>query len=135
MKSLKQLVNELTDLGCSDIEIIKLYLQQTGMSIKAFELMVNICKDQIIDLENFKEKQLMWNTMSYSYYYDLYPKEIAYKLDSLTRCCICEVPLSKTNIKWAKETLPNYDLQAAFFQPLLEELHSHNIYFKNEKRE
>jgi len=131
MKSLKQLVESMGAWGYSDKDIIAAYFEQDGLT-GAVDILVGLLKNSIEELEMFKETQLMWQTMPYDYYYRLYPKAIAPKLDALTRKNICKLPLSSEDIKWAKENIPKYCVHTAMFQPLLDAFHKEGIYFKNE---
>ena len=135
MKSLKELIEENEGAlfhKMSDVEIIRAYLSQPTMLEKAPEILVEILQNQINMYTRLRDNQLIWGTMSFSYYYDDYPKEIASQLVHLTLKHIAEADFSETDLKWLEENVPNLSLKTAFYMPLLQTINGLGFRFKNQ---
>lgn len=133
MKSLKQILVEAEILEEDDITVISRYLRQPEVVKKVPSLLTDILEDTIGDLQSFKHKQIEWQTIPFSYYYQQYPIGIAETFDRLTRMIIADMSLSESDCKWIRDNVPNLELGSAFYIPLLKKIHDCGVYFKNEK--
>ena len=126
------MIEILEPYGYSDVSIITAYLKQTENSQEIVPILVDVMQNRIEELENLRRKQLSIGTMSYGFYYDDYPTDVANRFVSMTLKNIAEVPLSEDNKKWCEEHVPKLKLKNAFYRPLLEELHKNGYYFSND---
>lgn len=137
MKSLKELIKSsetgLTDK--SDITIIKEYLSQPEILEKAPEILVDILQGQINRYVLLRRQQLTWGTMSFDYYYDDFPKDIASEFVHLTLKVIAAEEFNTAELKWIQENVPKLKLKQAFYVPLLDELNGLGYRFQNQTDE
>lgn len=66
-------------------------------------------------------------------YYANYPTEVAEYLCTCTRKLVASMELNKDNYAYLKVIAENNDLRDPFYKELLDKMHEHGIYFKNEE--
>ena len=135
MKALKDFVDEAENYGRGDIATIKLYLSQPEIIETVPQILTDLLQRKIREYESFKQVQEMWQSIPTSYYYREHPIDVAAQFDGMTRRIILGEQLSDEDLRWLRENAPSIKLGAAFFQPLLREIHRNGIYFKGEKKE
>lgn len=132
MKSLKELMDEQ---DASDIKLIKMYLSQPEIITEAPELLTSIMQAQLNKYIELRRQQLSWGTMSFDYYYDIYPKPIASMLTHLTLKVIAQDEFSDVDINWLNDVVPTLKLGYAFFNPLLQKINFMGLRFKEQTQD
>ena len=132
MKTLKDLLEEYKYFGVPDLEIIKNYFVLNNLEEEAIDMMNYLAKTKM-------EKLRMKNSMAEDWIYRLPSKYLYehYELDVADRLHRIELDylihggsLTDSNLKWAKENVPNIKEPEWYFRPLIEWMESQGIKFK-----
>lgn len=132
MMTLKQLVEEQKWNGMSDIQVILKFLDINNMEEEMMELINDLAKSKIEKLKYEIRIAKEWvSILPSKYLYENYDLDTADKLhtlelDYLTHNC----ELTKYNLEWAKENIPNIKMPQVYFRPLIEYMESKDIKFK-----
>ena len=133
MVTLEQLIETQKWYGMSDIQIIKEFFTQNNLEEEGMDLIHELTKTKI---EKMKQKQRIseeWICILPSkYLYENYDLDIADRLHNLElNFLVNGGELSKNQLSWAKENIPNIIRPRAYFNPLIEWLENKDIRFKD----
>lgn len=132
MKKLEELVKEYKYSEASDIDIIREYFISNDLEEKAIDMMNDLSRIKMEKLRNKNKIAEEWVCMLPSkYLYQNYKLDVADMLHRLELdYLIHEKELSSSNIKWARENIPNIKKPECYFQPVIHYLEEKGIKFK-----
>lgn len=115
------------------LEIIGIYLSQEEIPLNdVIELLSGIAETRAMRQDRIIRRFRSEGILPYDYYYANYPTEIAGYLSMCTRKLIASMELSEDNYAYLKVIAENNDIKHPFYVELLNKMHKHGIYFKNE---
>lgn len=134
MVTLRELVEHQKWNDATDIQVIKAFFETNNLEEEAIDLISCLTQSKI---RKIKDKYAMaedWICMLPSkYLYENYDLDTADHLHRLElNYLINGGKLSKTQLKWAKENVPNLKMPEAYFNPLIEWLKKKDVRFKDE---
>ena len=131
MITLKELVQNQSFTGATDIEIIRSFFTINNLEEEGMELIYEISKDKIEKLK--RERRMMKEWTSYlpsKYLYENYDLDTADMLHRLELDFLMNNrELSKSRFEWAKENVPNIIRPQVYFTQLMEWLEERGIKF------
>jgi len=131
MITLKELVQNQSFTGATDIEIIRSFFTINNLEEEGMELIYEISKDKIEKLK--RERRMMKEWTSYlpsKYLYENYDLDTADMLHTLELDFLMNNrELSKSRFEWAKENVPNIIRPQVYFTQLMGWLEERGIKF------
>jgi len=139
-RTLQQILTLCNKLYPDNPDSISVNLEAIGMYLGQEEVPLNILinllsglaetramrQDRIIN--RFRSEGIL----PYDYYHANYPIEVAEYLCTCTRKLVASMELNEDNYAYLKVIAENNDLKNPFYVELLDKMHKHGIYFKNE---
>ena len=118
-----------------NLEIISLYLSQDEVPVdKMIETYTRIMGARIADKDRVIRRFRSEGIIPYQYYYKNYTDDVAAVLETCTRKIIANMELTKRDYNKLKHIADEHNVRNPFYVELLEKMHKHGIYFKNEER-
>lgn len=117
------------------LEIIGIYLSQEEIPLNdVIELLSGIAETRAMRQDRIIQRFRSEGILPYDHYYDNYPTEVAEYLCTCTRKLIASMELNEDNYAYLKVIAENNNLKNPFYKELLDKMHKHGIYFKNEEK-
>lgn len=131
----KAMYHDAAETPKISLEIIGIYLSQEEIPLNdVIELLSGIAETRAMRQDRIIRRFRSEGILSYDYYYSNYPTEVAEYLCICTRKLIASMELNEDNYAYLKVIAENNDLKNPFYKELLDKMHKHGIYFKNEEK-
>lgn len=133
MITLKELVDNQKWNDATDIQVIKAFFELNDLEEDGIDIISNLAKSKINKIKNRYTMAETWICMLPSkYLYENYDLDIADHLHMLElNYLISGGELSVSQLKWAKENIPNIKKPQAYYRPLIDWLEKKEIQFKS----
>ncbi len=133
MITLKELVDNQKWNDATDIQVIKAFFELNDLEEDGIDIISNLAKSKINKIKNRYIIAETWICMLPSkYLYENYDLDIADHLHMLElNYLISGGELSVSQLKWAKENIPNIKEPQAYYRPLIDWLEKKEIQFKS----
>lgn len=133
MITLKELVDNQKWNDATDIQVIKAFFELNDLEEDGIDIINNLAKSKINKIKNRYAIAKTWICMLPSkYLYENYDLDIADHLHILElNYLINGGELSVSQLKWAKENIPNIKEPQAYYRPLIDWLEKKEIQFKS----
>ena len=133
MITLKELVDNQKWNDATDIQVIKAFFELNDLEEDGIDIISNLTKSKINKIKNRYAIAETWICMLPSkYLYENYDLDIADHLHMLElNYLISGGELSVSQLKWAKENIPNIKEPQAYYRPLIDWLEKKEIQFKS----
>lgn len=133
MITLKELVDNQKWNDATDIQVIKAFFELNDLEEDGIDIISNLAKSKINKIKNRYTIAETWICMLPSkYLYENYDLDIADHLHMLElNFLISGGELSVSQLKWAKENIPNIKEPQAYYRPLIDWLEKKEIQFKS----
>lgn len=133
MITLKELVDNQKWNDATDIRVIKAFFELNDLEEDGIDIISNLAKSKINKIKNRYIIAETWICMLPSkYLYENYDLDIADHLHMLElNYLISGGELSVSQLKWAKENIPNIKEPQAYYRPLIDWLEKKEIQFKS----
>lgn len=133
MITLKELVDNQKWNDATDIQVIKAFFELNDLEEDGIDIISNLAKSKINKIKNRYTIAETWICMLPSkYLYENYDLDIADHLHMLElNYLISGGELSVSQLKWAKENIPNIKEPQAYYRPLIDWLEKKEIQFKS----
>lgn len=118
-----------------NLEAIGMYLGQEEVPLNILiNLLSGIAETRAMRQDRIINRFRSEGILPYDYYHANYPIEVAEYLCTCTRKLVASMELSEDNYAYLKVIAENNDLKNPFYVELLDKMHNHGIYFKNEEK-
>ena len=115
------------------LEIIGIYLSQEEIPLNdVIELLSGIAETRAVRQDRIIRRFRSEGILPYDHYFSNYSRPASTILSVCTRKLIASMELSDRDYESLKGIAENNDLKNPFYVELLDKMHKHGIYFKNE---
>ena len=117
------------------LEIIGIYLSQEEIPLNdVIELLSGIAETRAMRQDRIIRRFRSEGILPYDYYFSNYSHPAATILSVCTRKLIASMELTDHDYESLKNIAENNNLRNPFYVELLDKMHKHGIYFKNEEK-
>ena len=132
MTTLAELVAWQKVTGKTDLDIIAEFLIVNDMEEDGMDLANRLAKAKIDKMRKSRRRIREWAyTIPSGYLYETYPEKIATMLHRVELDYIVNGEVTGSRLEWAKKNIPNLDTPRLYYQPCMQWLQKHKIYFKD----
>ena len=131
----KAMYHDNIDTPKLSLEIIGIYLSQEEIPLEnVIDRLSGIAETRAMRQDRIIRRFRSEGILPYDYYYANYPTEVAKYLCTCTRKLVASMELNKDDYAYLKVIAENNDLKNPFYKELLDKMHKHGIYFRNEEK-
>ena len=131
----KAMYHDAAETPKMSLEVIGIYLSQEEIPLNdVIERLSGIAETRAVRQDRIIRRFRSEGILPYDYYFSNYPHPAATILSVCTRKIVASMKLTDRDYESLKSIAENNNLKNPFYVELLDKMHKHGIYFKNEEK-